>query len=117
MGGAQGSSLIQNRVAGTCTYQTVLALAGHEGITASHFSILRESERRRGEHVVRSAHNPTGYGKTVNGKTGDKVSMGQQRPSLTGGGSQKAPLSLCWAHDRNTAAEATMCRMPGVGVG
>lgn len=40
--------------------------------------------------------------------------MGQQRTSLTEGGSQKTPLCLCWAHDRNTAAEATVCKMPGV---
>lgn len=47
------------------------------------------------------------------GKAGDKVSMGQQRPSLAGGGSQKTPLCLCWAHERSTA-EAAGGRRPGV---
>lgn len=39
----------------------LLALAGHVTITASHFWILRELERRKEEHAVQRAHSPTGH--------------------------------------------------------
>lgn len=61
MGGAQGSSLIRNREAGTCSYQMVLAFAGHMRITASHFWVP-EPERREEEQVVQRAYSPTGRG-------------------------------------------------------
>lgn len=48
MGGAQGSSLIRNREAGTCSYQMVLAFAGHMRITASHFWVPEPERREEG---------------------------------------------------------------------